>query len=62
MGKIFTAIGLMSGTSTDGVDASIIKSDGYKEYTIIDDKYFKYDQKIRNSLFNISRRAISKYL
>ena len=59
MGKIFTAIGLMSGTSTDGVDASIIKSDGYKEYTIIDDKYFKYDQKIRNSLFNIRSKMLS---
>ena len=32
MGKIFTALGLMSGTSMDGVDASIIKSDGNNEY------------------------------
>ena len=28
MGKIFTALGLMSGTSGDGVDASIISSNG----------------------------------
>ena len=27
--KIFTTIGLMSGTSMDGVDLSAIKSDGY---------------------------------
>ena len=26
--KIFTSIGLMSGTSLDGVDLSVIKSDG----------------------------------
>ena len=28
MKKIYTSLGLMSGTSMDGVDASIIKSDG----------------------------------
>ena len=28
MGKIYTALGLMSGTSLDGVDFSIIKTDG----------------------------------
>ena len=32
MGKIFTALGLMSGTSGDGVDASIISSNGVDNY------------------------------
>ncbi|MBD1135909.1 anhydro-N-acetylmuramic acid kinase, partial [Pelagibacterales bacterium SAG-MED47] len=53
MGKIYTALGLMSGTSLDGVDVSIIKSDGNKEYIPILDKYFKYDSQIVKKLLNI---------
>ena len=40
MSKEYTALGLMSGTSGDGVDASIIKSDGKSKFDIISDKYF----------------------
>ena len=46
MGKIYTALGLMSGTSGDGVDASIIKSDGSTKYEVILDKYYKYTDEI----------------
>ena len=46
MGKIYTALGLMSGTSLDGVDVSIIESDGNKEYLPILDRYFKYDSEL----------------
>ncbi len=44
MGKIYTAMGLMSGTSLDGVDVSIIESDGNKEYSSIFDRYFEYEK------------------
>ena len=46
MGKIYTALGLMSGTSLDGVDVSIIQSDGNMEYSSILDRYFQYDHKL----------------
>ncbi len=44
--KLFSAIGLMSGTSMDGVDLSLIKSDGLKEISFIFDEYFEYDQEL----------------
>ncbi len=48
--KIFSAMGLMSGTSMDGVDVSIIKSDGFDEVDLILDKYFEYDTDIYKQL------------
>ena len=53
MGKIYTALGLMSGTSVDGVDASIIKSDGNREYSPLIDRYFEYGDKMRQRIINL---------
>ena len=33
----------MSGTSGDGVDASIILSNGIDQYEVIKDKFYEYD-------------------
>ena len=37
MSKDYTSLGLMSGTSGDGVDASLIISDGINNYKVIQD-------------------------
>ena len=58
MEKIYTALGLMSGTSGDGVDASVISSDGIGDYNEVINKYFKYDHKIRENLHNLRDKIL----
>jgi len=60
MGKIFTSLGLMSGTSGDGVDASLISSDGLNKYSVIFDQYFKFDQKTYEKV-HILKDKITKF-
>jgi len=59
MGKIYTAIGLMSGTSLDGVDVSIIESDGNREFTSIIDRYYEYDKELIQKILNIRKKIIN---
>ena len=58
MGKLYTALGLMSGTSIDGVDASIIKSDGERVYSALFDRYFEYGDKIRQKILAIRQKIL----
>ena len=50
MSKSYYSLGLMSGTSMDGVDASVIQTDGKSKYKAILDKYFEYPKNIYNNL------------
>ena len=56
MSKFYYSLGLMSGTSADGVDASIIQSNGDNEYKVILDKYFKYSQSIYENIHNLKEK------
>ena len=56
MNKSYCSLGLMSGTSADGVDASIIQSDGDNVYKVILNKYFKYNKNIYESIHYLKDR------
>jgi anhydro-N-acetylmuramic acid kinase len=50
MQKKYISLGLMSGTSGDGVDASIIESNGINQFKPIKDKYYEYDNDIYKNI------------
>ncbi len=60
MSKNYTSLGLMSGTSGDGVDASIVISDGINDYESIKDKYYEYDKDIYSNIHFLKEKIHTK--
>ena len=56
MKNLITSIGLMSGTSSDGIDASIIKSDGENEVHFIGNHFLPYDERIKSKARNLKEK------
>ncbi|MDC1093167.1 anhydro-N-acetylmuramic acid kinase [Pelagibacteraceae bacterium] len=59
MHKKYASLGLMSGTSGDGVDASLIYSNGINQFEVIKDKYFEYDSSIYKGIHNLKEKIFN---
>ena len=60
MTKKFKSLGLMSGTSGDGVDASLIISNGKDNYESIKDKFYEYDNKTYSNIHALKEKINNK--
>ncbi len=60
MSKTFNSLGLMSGTSMDGIDLSIISSDGRSEFKAIYNKYISYSEMFKKNLLSLRDKINSE--
>ncbi len=60
MSEVFTSLGLMTGTSADGLDISLIKSDGESFFQEIKDEYFDYSNNISERYIDLREKVLVK--
>ena len=58
--KLLNCLGMMSGTSMDGVDISLIKTDGDNFFESIVDKYYEFPDNLYHELIKIRETINSK--
>ena len=56
MSKRYYSLGLMSGTSGDGVDASVIESDGIDQIRLCENNYYPYPSNISDEIYRIKEK------
>jgi len=56
MNELITSIGLMSGTSCDGIDASIVKSDGRNEVHFLGNHFLPYDENTKLKIVSLKEK------
>ena len=54
--KLFNSLGIMSGTSIDGLDLSVIQTDGDEIFYNINDLYFEFPLELRQKLRNLKEK------
>ena len=53
MNKSYNSLGLMSGTSGDGIDASVIETDGKTQYKVLKNQFFEYPFSITRKIHKL---------
>ena len=59
MTKIYTAIGTMSGTSLDGIDFSIIQTDGENHLSLAGNNYLEFSNNLKQKIRRIKSKITS---
>ena len=59
MSKIYTALGTMSGTSLDGIDFSIIQTDGKDHLSLTGNNYLEFSNKLKQKIRSIKSKITS---
>ena len=59
MSKIYTALGTMSGTSLDGIDFSIIQTDGEDHLSLLDNNYLEFSNNLKQKIRSIKSKITS---
>lgn len=60
MSQLYRAIGLMSGTSTDGIDLALIETDGREEVSSLGFSFTPYDEKLKKEIQSCFGKPASK--